>query len=253
MTAMGCAEAEELLGAYALDALPEDETRRVEEHLRTCAEHRALATELRRTSILLPLTVDEGNPSPDLRARIVEAVKATPAQPAPRAEPVAAGREARGTAVMPLRGISRLSSWAARSSRLAVAAAVALALGIGGLIGYQLGHSGQAPLTYTFQGDAAAAPGAEARLVYFKDRKQAVVAATGLPRLAAGQVYEMWLIKNGVPVDKGISTSASGDIGAQVSGDLSEFQQFAITIEPGEQQLPTTKPILVGNLHNGST
>jgi len=78
-----------------------------------------------------------------------------------------------------------------------------------------------------------------------------VVAATGLPRLASGQVYEMWLIKGGVPVDKGISASSSGDIGAQLPGDLSQFQQFAITIEPGEQQLPTTKPILVGNLQSG--
>ena len=34
MSAMNHAEAEELLGAYALDALPEDEARRVEEHLR---------------------------------------------------------------------------------------------------------------------------------------------------------------------------------------------------------------------------
>jgi len=55
-----------------------------------------------------------------------------------------------------------------------------------------------------------------------------------------------------VPVDKGVSTSANGDLAAQVSGDLSQFQQFAITIEPGEQPLPTTKPILVGNLQAGS-
>ncbi len=80
-----------------------------------------------------------------------------------------------------------------------------------------------------------------------------MLAASGLPKLASGQVYEMWLIKNGVPVDKGISASATGELGAKLSGDLSQFQQFAITIEPGEQQLPTTKPILIGNLQAGST
>jgi len=230
VTSMSCAEAEDLLGAYALEALPEGEARRVEEHLRSCAEHRAAAAELRRTSALLPLTVEEGDPSPELRARIIEAVKATPAHREGAGHTVQAAREPRGTGA-PIRRMPALRAWAARSSRLAVAAAVALAL----------------------QGDPTAAPGAEARLVYFKDRKQAVVAASGLPRLASGQVYEMWLIKNGVPVDKGISTSLSGDIGAQVSGDLSEFQQFAITIEPGEQSLPTTKPILVGKLNGGST
>lgn len=249
MTSMSCAEAEDLLGAYALEALPEVEARRVDEHLRGCAEHRAAAAELRRTSALLPLTVEEGDPSLELRARIIEAVKATPHRE-PAGHSVPAAREPRES-VAPIRRMPTLRAWAARSSRLAVAAAVALALGIGGLIGYQLGQSGQAQIAYTFQGDPTAAPGAEARLVYFKDRKQAVVAATGLPRLASGQVYEMWLIKGGVPVDKGISSSSSGDIGAQLSGDLSQFQQFAITIEPGEQQLPTTKPILVGKLQSG--
>jgi negative regulator of sigma E activity len=248
VTAMSCAQAEDLLGAYALEALPEDEMVRVDEHLRSCAEHRASAAELRRTTLMLPLTVEDREPSPDLRTRIVEAVKAMPAEHVRQMPPVSAAPVARDTTAAPLLQISRLSNWVARSSRLAVAAAVALALGIGGLIGYQLGQAGQAQVTYAFQGDATTAPGAEARLVYFKDRKQAVVAATGLPRLTSGQVYEMWLIKNGVPADKGISSSASGDIGAQLTGDLSQFQQFAITIEPGEQQLPTTKPILVGDL-----
>lgn len=253
---MTCAEAEDLLGAYALEALPEDEARRIEEHLRTCAEHRAAAAELRGTSALLPLTVEEGNPSPDLRTRIVEAVKAQPARPVPPvppAEPVAIAGETQRTTVVPMRRISRLPRWAGRSSRFAVAAALALALGVGGLIGYQLGHAGTGQVAYSFQGDATAAPGAEARLVYFKDRGQSVVAASGLPRLASGQVYEMWLIKDGVAVDKGISTSATGDLAAQLSGDLSQFQQFAITIEPKEEPVPTTKPILVGSLKTGST
>lgn len=248
MRAMNCDEVEELLGAYALEALPEDVARRVEEHLRTCPEQRVAAAELRRTSALLPLTVEEADPTPDLRARIIEAVKATPTG---HVEPEAAGRRAGGRPVVRTRRVARLSGWAARVSRLAVAAAIVISLGVGGLIGYVIGHTAQGQIAYTFQGDATAAPGAEARLVYFKDRRQALVAISGLPRLASGQVYEMWLIKNGVPVDKGISTSETGDVAAQVSGDLSQFQLFAVTIEPGEQPLPTTKPILVGNLQAG--
>jgi anti-sigma factor RsiW len=247
MSPMTCAQAEELLGAYALEALPDDEARRLEEHLRGCAEHRATAAELRQTSAVLPLMVDEGDPSPDLRARIVAAVKATPPEPVTASPAPQRGGDA---SPVPLRRIRRMPNWASRASRLAVAATIVIALGAGGLIGYQLGRANQTEVAYTFQGDATAAPGAEARLVYFKDRKQAVVAVNGLPQLRVGQVYEMWLIKNGVPVDKGISSNPSGDVGAQISGDLSQFQQFAITIEPGEQQLPTTKPILVGNLQS---
>ena len=245
MTRLDETEADDLLAAYALDALAEAEARRVEEHLRSCAEHRAAAAELRQTGSMLSLTVEEGEPSPELRRRIIEAVKASqarssaPERETPRAPVLALPR--------------RFPSWLPGPARLAVAATLAIGLGISALIGYQVGQLTGRPVAYTFQGDPSAAPGAEARLVYFKDRKEAVLAASGLPKLASGQVYEMWLIKNGVPVDKGISASATGDLGAKLSGDLSQFQQFAITIEPGEQQLPTTKPILIGNLKSGST
>jgi len=245
MTRLDETEADDLLAAYALDALPEAEARRVEEHLRSCAGHRAAAVELRQTGALLSLTAEEREPSPELRRRIVEAVKASPGQSA------SAEREAPPAPVLALP--RRFPSWLPRPARLAVAAAVAIGLGISALIGYQVGQLTGRPVAYTFQGDPSAAPGAEARLVYFKDRKEVVLAASGLPKLASGQVYEMWLIKNGVPVDKGISASATGELGAKLSGDLSQFQQFAITIEPGEQQLPTTKPILIGNLQAGST
>jgi hypothetical protein len=36
-----------------------------------------------------------------------------------------------------------------------------------------------------------------------------------------------------------------------MTGDVPQFQQFAITIEPGEQRLPTTTPILLGTLRSG--
>ena len=246
MTSLDETQADDLLAAYALDALPEAEARRVEEHLRSCPEHRAAAAELRQTGSLLSLTADELEPSPELRRRIIAAVDASPAQtPVPQAEAHAGRMIARPK-------VRRLPSWLSKPTRLAVAATVVISLGVSALIGYQLGLVAAQPVAYTFHGDASAAPGAEARLVYFKDRKQIVLSASGLPKLGSGQVYEMWLIRNGVPVDKGIGTSTSGDLGAQLSADLTQFQQFAITIEPGEQQLPSTKPILIGNLQNPS-
>jgi hypothetical protein len=129
----------------------------------------------------------------------------------------------------------------------AIAAALALSLGLGGVIGYLLGQAGQ-PIAYSFVDAPSSAPGATARLVYFKDRKQAVLTVNGLPRLAAGHVYEIWLIKGGVPVDEGIGTGPDGTVGLQLLADLSQFDDLAITIEPGEQQLPTTTPILIGHL-----
>jgi hypothetical protein len=75
---------------------------------------------------------------------------------------------------------------------------------------------------------------------------------SGLPRLTAGHIYEIWLIKGGVPVDEGISADPNGNVAAAISGDVPRFDQLAITVEPGEQQLPTTTPILIGNLRTSS-
>ncbi len=238
------AEAEELLGAYALDALPDAEARRLEEHLAGCPEHAAAAAELRTTQSLLALTADEVPPPPELRQRIRQAVAVNPSQ-----SPTVSAPARR---VVPIRRASRMPRWAPRRAYLAVAAAVLVSLGVGGLIGYQLSQS-QQPLAYTFQGDPTRAPGAEARLVYFRDRQQAVLTVRGLPRLTAGHVYEIWLIKGGVPVDEGIGADPNGAVAAQISGNVPRFDQLAITIEPGEQQLPTTTPILIGNLRTGAT
>lgn len=234
-----CSQAEDLLGAYALDALSQEDTRRMYEHLASCPEHAAAAADLRWTQSRLALTVDEGQPSPELRARIMSAIER---------EPLAAP----STLTLPPRAAGRTpiwQRWATRWRPLAVAAAVLISLGIGGLIGYRLNQTTQ-PIVYNFPGDPSRAPGAEARLVYFKDRQQALLAATGLPRLTAGHVYEMWLIRSGVPVDEGIGTGSDGRLTAQIAADLVHFDVLAITIEPGEQALPTTTPILIGQLRS---
>lgn len=241
------AEAEELLGAYVLDALDEAEARRMEEHLSWCAEHAAAAAELRASQSLLALTAGEVDPPSELRQRIVQAVAANPSQSRAESSPVPGP----APAVVPIRR-APLPRWAPRRAYAAVAAALLVSLGIGTYVGYQVSQSRQ-PVTYSFQGDPTRAPGAEAQLVYFKDRKLAVLAVSGLPRLTAGHVYELWLIKNLVPVDEGVNADANGNVAARISSDLSQFDQLAITIEPGEQPLPTTTPILIGNLRPGST
>jgi len=210
-------EAEELLGAYALGALDGDEVSRMEEHLASCREHAAAAAELRQAQSLLALTPGDVAPPAELRARIVKAVNADQG-----AAPV----------VVPIRRTPRAPRWAPRPAYLA----------------YQLSQTQQ--VAYTFAGQASLAPGAQAHLVYFKDRKQAVLTVTGLPRLSAGQVYEAWLIKGGRAVDEGVGSQANGSLGLQIPADVSGFDQLAITIEPGEQPQPTSTPILTGQLHS---
>jgi len=240
---INCSQAEDLLGAYALDALTDDETRRMDEHMESCTEHAAEAAELSKTRSLLALTVDEEQPAAELRRRIMQEVEGGPiADRSPSWPGIDAKR---------IRPLGKRARWTLRPIHGAIAAAIALSLGLGGVVGYLFSQAGE-PLAYSFQGAPSSAPGATARLVYFKDRKQAVLTVSGLPRLAAGHVYEIWLIKGAVPVDEGIGTGSDGKLGIQLSADLSQFDQLAITIEPGEQQLPTTTPVLVGHLGSGS-
>ena len=67
MTELSHDEIDELLGAYAVEALPPEEMRQVEAHLRTCATHRELAAELRETLTRLAFKVPERQPSPIAR------------------------------------------------------------------------------------------------------------------------------------------------------------------------------------------
>ncbi|HEY8677192.1 MAG TPA: anti-sigma factor [Candidatus Dormibacteraeota bacterium] len=243
---MTCAQAEDLMGAYALDALDTEETDAFDRHLAGCAEHRQLAQRLRETASLLALTAEEREPSPDLRRRILETIRSDAPEPALRPEPV--------PVVVPIRRDPRLPRWAPRPAFAAMAAGILLALGAGTYAGYRMGQrntplapNGQA-VAYRFQGGMQA-PTALANLVYLPDKHQAVLAVKGLPLLRAGQVYEMWLItKNGLPIDEGVSAAPDGRIAALMDADLAQYAQFVITIEPGERAIPSSPAILEGQL-----
>jgi len=248
VTALSCEQAEGLLGAYALDALTAPEAADVSDHLKTCAEHRQSAEELRRTVSLLSLAVDEREPSPQLRDRIMTSINSAPREPLPAAAP--------GPVLVPIRRAPRLPRWAPPRALVAMAAGVLLALGIGSLAGYRIGQTNSPtnghPVAYQFKGGLLA-PTAQASLVYLPDRQQAVLAVNGLPPLDPGHVYEMWLVdSHGLPSDEGVTTAHDGKITVQMDADLSKYREFAITIEPGERQTPTSQPVLRGSLRAGS-
>jgi anti-sigma-K factor RskA len=238
-------EVDELLGAYALEALPAEEMRQVAAHLRTCAAHREMAVALRETAARLAYDVPERQPSGQLRDRILEAIRRE-ASTGVVEEP---GRPARPV-VVPIERAPGPRRWTSPAAMAGMAAAVLLAF-LGG-IGIDRLTTKPAPLAWVFAGNAQA-PGAVASLTYFRDRKQAVLAATGLPALPAGKLYEIWLFKNGTAVDAGTSGVAGGKLVLTLTHDLSQYQQLAITAEPGEQPRPTSSPILEGSLTGAST
>jgi anti-sigma-K factor RskA len=114
-------ELDALLGAYALDALDPDETRRVEEYLARNAQARAEVDELRETAASLALApaadADAAAP-PELWTRISEAIAAEPKVSAPVDE-LAARRARRATP---------RTTWAGVLAVAAVAVVVVLAV-----------------------------------------------------------------------------------------------------------------------------
>jgi hypothetical protein len=231
-------EAEELLAGYALNALPPDQAAAVAEHLKGCDQHRRAAAELGAAASSLALVVDDREPPASLRQRVADAVRGDTraGKPSiPRAD---------SSVAPPMRPVA----WRPRLRppvQLLAAAAVVIALGIGILVGMRLATPAQQ--TWTFQGSGLA-PQGQATLVYDPGRHEAVLAVTGLPALAPGQVYEVWLIKGATPTDAGISAQPNGSAVVRISHDPTQYQTLAITVEPGEQTRPTTQPILAGQL-----
>lgn len=247
MTPLTHAEVDELLGAYALDALAESDRRRVEEHLADCEEHRRAAGELAAVTPRLALAVEEREPAPELRQRILDAIeqeKRASSAPGSGAAPPS------DHAVVPLPRADRRARLGRQPTiaALAVAALFLLAVGIGiGRLSAGSPPSQQQLTTWTFTGNSQA-PGAVAHLVYFTAEHRAVLEVTGLKSLSPGHVYELWLFKGTTPIDAGVGQAPNGTLVAPLSADLSQYSQIAMTVEPGEQPKPTTSPILVGKL-----
>jgi hypothetical protein len=236
MTRLTCAEVEPLLGARALDALPQELASQVDDHVRGCADHAETLAELHRTAAVLPLMVDDREPSPALRERIIDLVRRE-----------TAGSEPQDERRQPVRSTNRQRNVFQRfrpaATRLMLAASLVLALGIGYLVGIRT----QPELrTVQLHGNQLA-PEAEGTLVYAPGQSSAVLTVSGLPALKAGQVYEAWLIRNNAPIDIGVANTDRRLV-LRISRDPTSYQVVAITIEPGEQAQPTTNPVIAANV-----
>jgi anti-sigma-K factor RskA len=220
---------QELLGAYALDALPDDERRLLEAHLATCESCRAELAELRLAVGALPLSIEERAPSPSLRDRLRAAAEADLAANDDDEQPDTAipfePRSERG-APRPLR--RNWLPWAA--------AAVFLLFGLG-MLGWNLSLRQSNNQQVIALQAAPGVTGASGELIYLKDQQVIIVKPNNLPALAAGQVYELWLIRGETAVPSGVF--GAGERQVAIAANLNQYQALAITIEDGPLGKPT--------------
>ena len=247
-------EIEELLGAYALDAVDADEARLVEDHLADCPRCRAEVAEHREVAALL--TSGSTEPVPDgLWDRIAADLGDTP-PPVPIE--VAFGQRQAKRTVARTRPVRVVAGLAAAAVILVVALMAGVLVNqrtqIDDLEGQVAGASRQDEVLALLQ-----APGtqvvslhsddgvAEARAVVGEDGDSLLLAA-GLPALDDEHTYQLW----GLP-DGRESMVSLGVLGAHP--DQTEFHveggitTLAITEEPGGGSTqPSSDPLVTGAL-----
>ena len=220
---------EDDLAAYLLDALPADEARRFRLHLDGCPRCQERAGWLRTSVEMLPAAVEQVEPPPALRERLMATVRAeAEAQDTARARPV------------------RKRSWrdlfAIPRPALAMAAVLVLAVAVGA---YALGSGGDGSETVTATGQAP--PGATA--VVERTGDQGILRVSGLPQ-RRNRIYEVWIARDGqVQPSTLFQVHPDGTGAAAIPQGLEDADQVMVTLEPpGGSAKPTRAPLIVTKL-----
>lgn len=247
---MTCAQAEALLGAYAADALTDEEAASFSAHIAECAEHAGKAAELRAAAVLLASSVEPLEPPDALRGRLLDAIarepQDSPEAPVPSIADATRRREARMA--------SRRSSWFTPNAWTAIAAAIAIiaigagvwALSIaGGSDADEFASSATAFRDLTDEDGERVGT-----LVYFEDDGQAVVFIENLPEAGDGKSYQMWAVEGGTPVSLAVmDEGTAGEVVSVVPVDASSVDSLAITVEPaGGSDQPTAAPVFTAEI-----
>jgi anti-sigma-K factor RskA len=218
-----CAETDELLGPFAVDALESEDRSLVLEHLAECRRHDADLDAYRDVASLLPLAIEEEAPPPDLRASVLASFAAT-LNGRPSLEEESQARR------------SILNNF--RLPAFAYALAAALLVLAGGLTAWNLSlQDDESIISRSVEQD-----GLQLRVLYLPGERLAVI-RLDMPALAPDRTYQAWGITDTGPFSLGVLQNRGSFV---VEADLSRANAIAISVEPaGGSSLPTTTPVVV--------
>lgn len=261
-------------GAYALDALSDEERALFEDELAQSEELRAEVAGLVDTAAVLALAAEPVDPPPALKSTIMAMLDSTPQLPAEPASPLTTPTVADGdidagqSTVAPVVSLSdhvptgrsqRSARRRIRPLTALVAAAAAVALFAGGaLAGGLLGTLGGERLSDQFAALSAAsdatrevtpiAGGGTAVLISSQELDKAAVVLNGAPELTDGEVYQLWLLHDQEATSAGILSPDGPQDYTVMDGALDPGYAMAMTVEPaGGSDQPTGIPILLSN------
>jgi hypothetical protein len=240
----------DLLPAYALDCLDEEDFIMVSEHLTICEQCRTELQSFQAIADQLVLLAPEATPSSDLKDRIMSHLQ--PAQHSLQEKEV----DVRSTW---WQGLIILFKQTAPVWGLAC---LLLAVGLGmstwkfwqqlhpqseGDMGDHA-HMEQA-LEVVKLGCTPEVPNAAGELMISKDGQFALLIVVGLPIPEPGYMYQLWGVRNGQRESGGMFTVTSNGYGSMtisIPKMLSGYSHFDVTIEPAEgSPVPTGETVLV--------
>jgi len=256
---MNCAEVEELLSGYVLDALEPHEMDDIDEHLATCREHDDEIVDLRATGMALAL-LEESQPSAHLRDR-VRAVTGPVPVPLPlrgaeSADPdpfdldagldggLDDGLDARLGAIAPPPAVRRMNRGGAWWFMGAAAAIALVMFAAGWYTGMQTTPNPTALIRYSYE--MRGPQGEIVRFAGIEGSERVTVTMDGLQAQPDGHQYQVWAIRDGKWISLGhCNTNTRGWWKGDFEFTLRSGEEVAVTIEPtGGSPKPSAPAIL---------
>jgi len=221
-------EIKELIAAYALGALPDDEIRIVRAHILECDECMAEADDYLEAASSLALSVKPVEAPTGFEERVISRARGSIGDSLVRPLPSLRRRLAPAFAIgiLSLLSLALVAVTFATRSDLESTERIATAL---------LRSDGI---------ELAGEAGAVGKLV--ETQEGATLVAAGLPEVRADRTFQLWFLEEGAdPVSAG-TFDASGDLSVLETGVTFEgFAGAAVTIEPaGGSDQPTSDPVI---------
>jgi hypothetical protein len=226
---------EEDLAAYLLDALTVEEAHAFERHLRACPRCQERSRWLQGSVELLPTAVEQLEPPPALRERLMRTVRAE------------AEREHGATEPAGPRAVREPRGWLGRLvavPRPAIALGTAAVIAVAAVGGYAIGSDDDGTQTITAE---QAAGGVSATVERTGDK--GILRVSGLPQRTDG-IYEVWIERNGeVEPSTLFQTHRDGSGAAAIPRGLDGADRVMVTREPrGGSLKPTRAPLIVAKI-----
>jgi anti-sigma-K factor RskA len=222
------------IGAYLLGALTDLERQEFERHVAECAECRHELEQLRPAADVLPRSVEQVEPPPELKASLMDIVDREARERS--GAPAARQRRSRRLRLPSLTGLRPVL----------VAGVVALGLLVGFGLG-QLTGGGDDTRTLAATVDQSRLPDASGSLQLQGDGEDgAILSVEGMPPAGEDEVYQAWVQEDGaVAPQPTFEVTGDGGGAVAVPVDLSDAQAVLVTREPrGGSPEPSEQPVI---------